>query len=80
MKVWITKNALSSGIVAIQAAVPCDGLEWGSVEDLATKKKYSKKDWHRTRAEAVARANQMRLSKIQTLKSQLAKLEKLYFR
>lgn len=36
-------------------------------------------EWHRTREEAVARAEQMRAAKIASLKKQIAKLEKLSF-
>jgi hypothetical protein len=35
------------------------------------------KEWHRTEAEAKARANKMVLDKIKSLKKQLAKLESL---
>ena len=36
-------------------------------------------DWHRTEADAVARAEQMRVKKIASLEKQIAKLKKLSF-
>ena len=36
-------------------------------------------DWHRTREEAIARAEAMRLAKIEAMREQVAKLEALRF-
>ncbi len=36
-------------------------------------------DWHRTLPDAIAKANEMRVKKIASLKKQIAKLEKIAF-
>lgn len=75
MKVCITKYALTDGIQEMEGKL--------------SEKKYflsndgvyciGQKDWHKTRAEAVTRAEEMRKAKIDSLKKQLDRLEKLKF-
>ena len=73
-KVWISKYALGQGIFQRQAEIHSDGvckpvnLGW-----------ISKSCWHKTKEEAIARAEEMRKAKIASLKKQLEKLENLRF-
>lgn len=79
MKVWISKYALTDGIVEREVE-ECDANG---------RYVYSKADFwqsfrlggdaHKTREAAVAAANSMRLEKIASLKKQIEKLEALDF-
>ena len=72
---WVTKYALTLGIKKVDGRINhtissgmfCYG-DGGTAHG---------NDWHRTEAEAVARAEQMRLKKIAGLEKQIAKLKKL---
>ena len=77
MKVWITKHALSAGIQ--------DGVEQDNNGN-STLVAYSNiREWmsyshvHRSHTDAVARAEQMRLTKIASLEKQIAKLREMRF-
>ena len=77
---WVTKYALTTGIDKVSGNV-CHGissemLSYGTQSFHATA---HGDEWHRTEAEAVARAEQMRLKKIAGLEKQIAKLKKLSF-
>jgi hypothetical protein len=76
MKAYVTKYALSKGILEIDGEVFADGkgMKWGSYFNSA----YGN-DWHKTLVEAKQRANEMRLAKIESLKKQIVKLEKMTF-
>lgn len=81
---WITKYALTEGIRVLDGAEVDDhgyiykhGPFCGSWED--RRHYYGKGDYHPTREQAVARANQMRAARIDSLKRQIAKLEALRF-
>lgn len=78
---WITKYALTSGIARIDAEVCSDisssmirqvGILYGNVP-------YHGNDWHRDPVSALARAEEMRLAKIVSVKKKLVKLEKMTF-
>lgn len=77
---YITKYALTSGIEAIEVE-DCFDISQDMVA--ATKNKYRAcyhgKDWHRTKEEASARAEEMRIAKIASHRKSIAKLEKLRF-
>lgn len=79
MKVWITKYALTSGIEELHG-----GQHWSSATRFVTKRHgwdwvFKRPDWHTTKEEAIARAEEMRTKKIANLKEQISKLEKLKF-
>jgi len=63
MKTYITKYALTKGILEMEGEI-CEGLC---------------NDWHRTIEAARSRAGAMRSKKIQSLKKQIAKLEGMRF-
>lgn len=80
MKIWITKYALTDGIVEKEAKGLNGRLK---VEDGLFPWYLSPKDegknWHRTKESAIARAEVMRNKKIASLKKQIEKLENMKF-
>jgi hypothetical protein len=80
MTVWITKYALSWGILCVEDAIDVgdDMLKCPSI-DPYTYFHTEGKDWHRDEASAKVRAEEMRIAKIASLKKQLTKLEKMTF-
>lgn len=82
MKVWITKYALTKGIYEVAVINSQD--DENSVGVYCPNLPYShqrlyKPDWHETHEEAVARADEMRLKKIESLQKQINNLENLKF-
>ena len=82
IEVWSTKYVLTSGIEKITGKIdkrePRAFIKMGD--------KFSSMafvfwvgDWHKTEAEAIARAESMRAKKIASLKKQIAKLEAMKF-
>ena len=82
MKAFVTKYALTSGILEVEAAV-CDKVDSDTIKARAypyvLPTYFHKGDWFITREDAVAKAKKMRLNKIKSLKKQIEKLEKLKF-
>jgi len=82
MKVWITKYALSDGILEKDAAERRDD---GTMITVPWKNGWNevayfhKNEWHDDKGTAIARAEGMRVSKIASLKKQIAKLEAMKF-
>lgn len=80
MKAWITKYALTQGILGIDAK-ECGSN--GMIED--TDRSHGPfnyyhgegRDWHRTEEAALARAEQMRQDKLVSLRKQITKLERM---
>lgn len=81
MKYYISKYALSVGIEEFD--LPVEPNERGGVWFLEHSPyrchSYSRNEWHLDYPSAAARAEQMRVAKIASLKKQIAKLEKLTF-
>ena len=79
MEIYITKYALTEGIN--KAYVSEENIEGDRVfiKSRWTCVSYGKTDWHKTKAEAKIRAEEMRQKKIASLKKQLAKMEKMTF-
>ena len=80
--VWVTKYALSDGIVEGQAGI--GDIRRGSVRVTCCTAypawcQTEGKDWHRTKESAIAHAEKMRAKKIASLQRQIAKLEALRF-
>lgn len=79
MKAYITKYALTQGIYEIEA------LETNNPNMIKDKRSsisiyHGKgKDWHLNREDAIHKAEEMRKKKIESLKSQIDKLEKMNF-
>jgi hypothetical protein len=69
--VWRTEYTYPDGIMFCEEIVSAD---------ISSTKYHSEGiEWHRTESSAIARAEEMRLAKIASLKKQIAKLEKMKF-
>jgi hypothetical protein len=88
MTYWITKYALTMGIKPLEnAEADSDGYlsniktrgHFGSREWEDQHHFYGKNDWHINKTAAIAKAEEMRIAKIASLKKQIAKLEKMKF-
>lgn len=82
MKVWITKHALEPGrgILHLEKT----GLSYGKVlvafpGQAWARSYFPGSEAHETQEAAIAKAEQMRLKKIEQLKKQIARLESLRF-
>ena len=78
MKAWSTKYAMTVGIQQVEGESSAPGMftyksEYGFTAYLQGK------DWHTTKEAAVARANEMRVKKIDSLRKQIKKLEGMTF-
>lgn len=78
--VWITKYALTDGIRKAEGwigeygvTVSREGQSWYT--DL-----YMGNDWHRTEADAIARAEEMKAAKLASLEKQIARIKALQFK
>ena len=78
--VWITRYALTSGgeiCEAYNAKVQELGITYVNIIGVIVY--VHNYHWHRTKEEAIARANEMKTAEIDNLQKQLKKLEKLTF-
>jgi hypothetical protein len=81
MKVWITKYALTAGIIETGTAEKKSLLPGTITANIGMPSNYfHRTEWQSTRELAVARANIMRDHRIQALKKQIAKLEAMEFK
>ena len=78
MVVWISNSALTQGLFSIEANIDGDTAVT-YIDGYANFYHGEGKSWHRTRQEAVQRAEELRMQKIIALKKQVAKLESLNF-
>lgn len=79
MKIWITKYALTKGILVVDADVSSeypDMVSWGE-GDTCNHAHGEGRDWHWTQESAKARAGEMIDKKIISLEKSIAKLKKL---
>jgi hypothetical protein len=76
MKVWVTRYALTKGILEVESSVE-DGRMVRTTDSWAAY--CHKPDWHMTKAEAVERAEEMRKRKPEALRKQVVKLEGMRF-
>lgn len=88
MKVWITKYALTQGIIEAEcydiftAEDPADNMICIRDEGHGIFNKYYRgegREWHRTKESAVKKANEMRLMEIVRLKMKAEQLENMKF-
>ena len=83
MKVWITKYALTKGIeeADVELTSTADLVVERSSGALGCDQYYhgKGKEWHQTKIEAIQRAEEMRKKKIDSLRKQIEKLEKMTF-
>lgn len=77
--VWSTKYALTAGIQTITDARLSKHASMHMIYFDDTKQFLHGKDWHRTLEAALVRAEEMRVSRIASLKASIAKLECMAF-
>lgn len=77
MKVWITKYALTRGILEREGTQVQPGMI--SVKEQGRATYFHGNDWQLTQADAVEDARTRRARKIAALKKQITKLEKMEF-
>ena len=79
MKVWITKYALTSGIFEVDAET-CTSPSLIAVRTPGELTAYfHNNDWHKSKEDAIARAEAMRTKKIASIRKSIAKLEEMSF-
>lgn len=76
LKVWITKYALTEGILEKEVIVCIDGLV-KEVDDYSAY--YFPTEYHIDKQSAIVKAEKMRANKIASLKMQIEKLENIKF-
>ena len=80
--VWITKYALTQGIFEIDATV-CSDISNDMIQEIRDRHPATYhgegKEWHRTKESAIKKAEEMKDTKIKSVKKQLAKLENMKF-
>jgi hypothetical protein len=74
MKVYITKYALTQGIITSDVVDVGDNIVYDNRGTY-----YHKPDWHESMDEAIQRAEAMRQAKIKSLQKQIKKLEDMRF-
>lgn len=80
MIVWITKYALTKGILKADAEIsPSGGYAYFRLGRDHYGSVVGPENWRDSEADAIARAESMRAKKIAALKNQIAKLEQLNF-
>ena len=79
MKVWITKYALTDGIIETEGEQ--DRLTYGFVvtDGVFRNEWFNSKDCFTSRTSAIKKAEEMRQKKIESLKKQIEKLERMRF-
>lgn len=76
---FVTKYALTQGILEIKAIELKDGMIKHIDRGHTVYYLGEGREWHRTKDEAVKKANELREKKLASLKKQIAKLEGLTF-
>ena len=78
--VWITKYALTRGIFK-RELIEVDGDCATVVDENGMNRKdlYFRNDWHSTKEDAIARSEEMRIKKLQSLDKQVKKISAINF-
>jgi len=82
MTVWITKYALTKGIIEAEAKKTSYDSVLINIKGLDLKLPtnwFYQGDWHTTKEAAIVKAEEMRQKKIKNLRKQLEKLEEIRF-
>lgn len=79
MKAWITKYALTSGIFEAEGSVTRQGGFRGRPVQGGLDQYFYGADFHLTKEEAITRAEEMRVRKLQSLDKQIKKVSALKF-
>lgn len=81
MKAYVTKYALTAGIMEVQDAEPTSSEGMISVRSLGIHTYFhgEGKDWHRTKDSAIKRAEEMRRRKLESMEKQKRRIEEIIF-
>ena len=80
MKVWITKYALTKGVIETDGELTSSDSVSVLNRDLSLPTHwFYKGDWHSDEQSAIKKAEEMRQKKIESLKKQIKKLEEMRF-
>lgn len=80
MRVWITKYALTSGIIVREVEQKGDMVSWKETNEYGMSFAHREgRDWHRSEDAALQRAERMRRDKIASLHKSIAKFECMRF-
>ena len=79
MKVWITKYALTQGIIETEGEVSVDLPDILDAKGIVNYLHGEGKEWHRTKESAIQKAEEMRQKKIASRTKQIEKLEEMRF-
>lgn len=79
IRVWITKYAMSSGILEMAVRDCGNGMVADVRPGYMSHYHGEGREWHRTHESAVARAEEMRTKKLRSLQAQIEKIAALKF-
>ena len=80
MKVWITKYALTKGIIEVDGElISSDFVSILNRGVSLPTHWFYKGDWHSDKQSAIKKAEEMRQKKIESMKKQIQKLEEMRF-
>jgi len=80
MKVWITKYALTAGIIETELAEEVrDGMIRANIGMASNYFHGEGREWHKTKESALRRAEIMRANKLDSLRKQIAKVKAINF-
>lgn len=79
MKVWITKYALTDGIIEGYASMCAFDRATVDLKNIKYEIDFYGSDWHYDKESAIRQAEEMRQKKITSLKNQIKKLEEMRF-
>lgn len=77
MKIWITKYALTAGVLVRNGEPSFDSEMMGYIDEGRCKNYVHKPHWHTSQEEALSHAEDMRAKKLQSLENQIAKIRNL---
>ena len=78
MKVWITKYALSTGIIEVDAEISGTMVSY-KPDDKSFNTHAHGNEWWEYKSDALLRAEEMRVKKLQSLDKQIKKVSALIF-
>lgn len=79
MKAWITRYALTTGILEVEGTKHSEDMFEYKVPESSFIDWAHGNDWHETKEAAIAHADVMRIRKIKSLERSIEKLKKLRF-
>lgn len=80
VEAWITKYALTSGIIHVNGEVNDGTLVWYGESGLMNFAHGEGREWHRSLDAALGRSEEMRLLRIESLRKSIRKVEKVKFK